>query len=106
MRPRVWTSPRGGGNMASLRTSHPYACGPPYAQGLCMLADPEALRAEPFVQVGALLKRDVEPIIDRWCRRATEEQPTAGRVHHDTLRDHLPELLRAIGQTLAAAGNG
>jgi signal transduction histidine kinase/CheY-like chemotaxis protein len=71
-----------------------------------MIADPESLRAEPFVQVGALLKRDVGLIVDRWCRRAAQEQPSAARVHHDTLRDHLPELLNVLGHSLASSGNG
>jgi signal transduction histidine kinase/CheY-like chemotaxis protein len=71
-----------------------------------MIADPESLRAEPFAQVGALLKRDVGLIVDRWCRRAAQDQPSARRVHHDTLRDHLPELLGVLGHSLASSGNG
>src|SRR5690349_5802887 len=71
-----------------------------------MIADAESLRAEPFVQVGALLKRDAALIIDRWCRRAAAEQPSAPRSHQEVLRDHLPELLHAVGQSLAAAGKG
>src|SRR4051794_25847458 len=69
-----------------------------------MIADLDSLRAEPFVQVGALLQRDVEAIVDGWCQRAAREQPHAHRAHHDTLRDHLPELLLAIGRSLAPAG--
>src|SRR3954466_6509773 len=69
-----------------------------------MIADPDSLRSEPFVQVGVLLQRDVEVIVDYWCRRAAHEQPHAARAHHDTLRDHLPELLHAIGRSLASAG--
>src|SRR5262245_12125760 len=71
-----------------------------------MIADPDSLRAESFHQVGALLQNNVEPIIVRWCERAAVEQPHALRVHHDVLRDHLPELIRAIGRSLAASDNG
>src|SRR5438874_3849460 len=69
-----------------------------------MIADPDSLRSEPFVQVGALLQRGAAAILDRWCQRAAREQPHAHRVHQDTLRDHLSELLDAIGRSLAAAG--
>src|SRR4051794_20287392 len=73
---------------------------------IAMIADPESLGSEPFVQVGALIERDVEPILDRWQRCATEEQPNARRLHHASLRDHLPDLLRALAASLAADGNG
>src|SRR5437870_3244770 len=69
-----------------------------------MIADPEQIRSEPHAQIGAVLQRDVEPILARWADRAAVEQPNARRVHFATLRDHLPELLRAIGRSLAAAG--
>jgi signal transduction histidine kinase/ActR/RegA family two-component response regulator len=71
-----------------------------------MIADAELIRSEPHVQVGAILERDAEPILARWTQRAAIEQPNARRLHFDALRDHLPELLRAIGRSLAAGGNG
>src|SRR5581483_10689630 len=71
-----------------------------------MIADAEALRSEPFEEVGALIDRGAETILDRWQRCSVAEQPNARRLHHADLRDHLPELLRALGETLASTGNG
>ena len=69
-----------------------------------MSTKPALLRAEPHATVGAVLLRDAGVIIDRWARRAAEEQPSARRVHHDVLLDHLPTFLWELGRTLAEAG--
>jgi signal transduction histidine kinase len=71
-----------------------------------MIADAESLRSESFEQVGSLIERDVEPILDRWQQCAAAEQPRARRLHHAALRDHLPELLRGLGAALAADAAG
>jgi signal transduction histidine kinase/CheY-like chemotaxis protein len=71
-----------------------------------MIADVEALRSESFEQVGAVIDRDGEVILDRWQRCAADEQPNARRLHHDSLRDHLPDLLRGLAASLASAGEG
>src|SRR6266542_685842 len=74
-----------------------------------MNADPQQVRAEQHVTVGALIQRDAGILIDRWARRAVQEQPNAPRVHHQTLLDHLPNLLWEIGRSLAEgdeSGNG
>jgi signal transduction histidine kinase len=66
-----------------------------------MSVDPRLLRSERFQEIGTLLQRDAGVIIDRWCRRAMEEQPNAPRVHHEVLRDRLAGLLLALGRSLA-----
>ena len=69
-----------------------------------MSTKPALLRAEPHATVGAVILRDAGVIIDRWAKRAAEEQPSARRVHHDVLLDHLPTFLWELGRSLADAG--
>jgi signal transduction histidine kinase/ActR/RegA family two-component response regulator len=63
--------------------------------------DPGSIRAEPHTEVGSLIQRDVGVLIERWSRRAVQEQPNAQRVHHQALLDDMQELLRALGRSLA-----
>ena len=39
-------------------------------------------------------------MIERWAARAAEEQPTAARVHHEVLVDHLPDFLCELATAL------
>jgi signal transduction histidine kinase len=64
-------------------------------------ADPQAIRAQPFVEIGLLIQRDASLLTERWCRRAQQEQPGAKRVHHAVLRDQLIYLLWSLGRGLA-----
>ncbi|HWB08555.1 MAG TPA: ATP-binding protein [Pirellulales bacterium] len=66
-----------------------------------MSVDPAVIRAERHVEIGSLIEQDVDLLIERWAQRAAAEQPTAERVHHQALVDHLRELLRALGRSLA-----
>lgn len=66
-----------------------------------MSVDPGEIRAEAHCEIGFLIQRDVGVLIERWSRRAVEEQPNATRVHHEALIDHLHDLLRALGRSLA-----
>src|SRR5207253_1920109 len=75
-------------------------------KGLCMTADPGVLRSERHVQIGALIQRDAEAIIARWCERVVQENPDAKRLHHQALRDDLPNLLRELGHSMAATEDG
>jgi signal transduction histidine kinase len=68
-----------------------------------MAVDTNGVRSEPHVTIGTLIQRDAGVLIDRWSRRAVEEQPHAKRLHHEALRDHLPRLLRNLGRSLAAS---
>src|SRR5262245_13040830 len=72
-------------------------------KGPGMTVDPQQIRAEPHVTIGALLQRDAGILIDRWARRAVQDQPNARRLHHDALLDHLPSLLWEMGRSLAEA---
>jgi len=63
--------------------------------------DPQMLRAEAFSDIGVLIQDDATVIIERWCRRAIEQQPDARRCHHAVLRDGLGELLQDLGRGLA-----
>ena len=75
-----------------------------------MIADADAIRSEPFILIGMVIDRDAELIVDRWQECAVAEQPNAHRLHHAALRDHLPDLLHGLAESLAAArtdnGNG
>lgn len=65
-----------------------------------MYTDPQLIRAEPHTEIGLIIGRDTSILIDRWSRRAVQEQPTAHRVHHKALLDHFREFLQALGQSL------
>jgi len=65
---------------------------------------PEAIRAEQHEEIANLTTSNVGIILERWERRAAEEQPPSQRVQRDVLRDHLTELLRTLGNSLAATG--
>ncbi len=64
------------------------------------LVDPQVIRSERHTEIGNLLLSGVGIVIDRWSRRATQEQPDAKRLHHDVLLDHLTDFLRRLGHSL------
>jgi signal transduction histidine kinase/ActR/RegA family two-component response regulator len=66
-----------------------------------MSIDPGLIRAEAHTHIGTLLERDATILLERWSRRAVQEQPNAKRVHHEALLDHLHDLLLAMGRSLA-----
>ena len=69
-----------------------------------MTSPADALRAERFDEIGAILQRDCDAIIERWADRAAVEQPTARGAHREVLLDHLQKLLRELGAQLAESG--
>lgn len=69
-----------------------------------MSIDLGVIRAEPHLEIGSLIERDVEILIQRWTRRAIAEQPHARRVHHQALLDHFHDFLIALGRSLAESG--
>lgn len=71
-----------------------------------MNIDPDVIRAEPHVEIGALLQRNADVIIDRWCAVARDERTKAQRVHYAVLRDELPAFLNAIGRALTETAPG
>lgn len=66
----------------------------------------QALRAQPHIEIGSIIENHAEDILERWCRRALEEQPTAERVRSDVLRNHLSRFLRAVGRALRSSELG
>jgi signal transduction histidine kinase/CheY-like chemotaxis protein len=66
-----------------------------------MNLDPQILHFEQHVEVGLLIQRDADILVERWSRRAIQEQPNAARAHHQAILDDLPHLLRTLGQSLA-----
>ena len=60
----------------------------------------KSIRAERYVEIGAIVRRDRHTLIERWAGRAAEEQPNAARVHHAALVDHLPDFLRDLAANL------
>jgi signal transduction histidine kinase len=69
-----------------------------------MASDSDLVRAEPHVEIGKLLERDADTLVELWCMRAVEEQSAAKRAHHDALRDDLPVFLRAMAKALRENG--
>jgi len=68
-----------------------------------MSVDPRVIRSERHREIGDLLQKNVGIVVDRWSRRAVAEQPTARRVHHAVLLDHLNDLLKTLGHSLKEA---
>jgi signal transduction histidine kinase len=66
-----------------------------------MTVNPQLLKAERHGQVGHLIRRDVDLLIERWSMRAVQEQPKANRLHRAALQDDLPRLLASISRALA-----
>lgn len=66
-----------------------------------MNLDPQVLRSEKHVEVGLIIQRDSDVLIERWARRAVQEQPDGARAHHEALLDHFPRLLQSLGQSLS-----
>jgi PAS domain S-box-containing protein len=64
-------------------------------------SDPQLLRAEAFREIGEILERDATLLVDRWCRRARQQEPAAERAHRHVLRDDFLGLLKAMGRGLA-----
>lgn len=61
----------------------------------------QTLRSEPHAEMGRLIERDAEIIIDNWLSRARQDQPAAASLHREELRDGLPDFLREVGCRLA-----
>src|SRR5262245_47163563 len=73
-----------------------------HAEPSLMSLDPQAIRSEPHMEIGQLIQRNVDQILERWSEQAIKHQPNATRVHHSVMLDHLRELLTSIGRGLAA----
>lgn len=63
------------------------------------------LRAQPQATIGGIIEQNTAAIIAQWAARAREEQPTAKRVHHDVVVNHLPGFLAKLGRALARDGD-
>ena len=63
-----------------------------------------AIRSEPHHEIGSIISRNADDLVDRWCTRALVEQPNATRVYLEVLRNELREFLRAMGRGLLQAG--
>src|SRR6516164_9019135 len=73
------------------------------SRSIRMSVDPQLIRSESHTEIGNLIERNVSIIVDRWSRRAVQEQPHASRTHHAALIDHLREFLSKLGRSLAAS---
>lgn len=69
-----------------------------------MNLDTQLIRAEPHVEIGLLLQKNTDALIDRWCKIARDETRAAQRAHYQVLRDELPAFLDAMGRALQHAG--
>lgn len=58
------------------------------------------IRAESHALMATLIQHATAILIERWARRAVEEQQVAHRVHHEALLDHLPAFLTALAASL------
>ncbi len=62
-----------------------------------MLTKIEHLRAETQAAIGEIIELNTQTLIAKWVARVHEEQPTAARVHHIVLLDHMPDFLAHLG---------
>ncbi len=62
------------------------------------------IRSEPHLEIGSIISQDAAELVDRWCVRALEEQPTAARVYYEVLRNELGGFLKAMGREMLQAG--
>jgi signal transduction histidine kinase len=65
----------------------------------------DQIRAEPHIEIGAIIFRDAPELVEVWCDRARAEQPTAARRHHEVLRNQLGNALKAMGGALRQSGS-
>ena len=87
--------------------SAPFLFAAPYTRSDApMKMDTEVIRAESHCEIGALLQRSAQAIVDRWCALARDEQAKAQRVHYEVLRDDLPNFLSTMGRALKENGSG
>jgi len=63
------------------------------------------IRAGRYTELGAVIQRDASLVVERWAKRAAEEQPSASRVHHKDLLDHFPSFLQELATGLAESGD-
>ena len=62
------------------------------------------IRSEPHHEIGSIISRNADQLVERWCARALAEQPTATRVYLDVLRNELRKFLQAMGRGLLQEG--
>ena len=66
---------------------------------------PQVIWSERFVQIGRLIEQNTDELVELWSRHALVEQQDAAPAHHKDMRDRLPDLLRAMGRSLASSSN-
>lgn len=66
--------------------------------------DTQLIRAEPHEEIGLLLQKKADALVDRWCKIARDETTAAQRAHYEVLRDDLPAFLDTMGRALKHAG--
>ena len=66
-----------------------------------MSTSAQTIRSERYAEIGDIIGRDAGVLLDRWARRAAQEQPNAKRVHHDVLLDDLTGFLQDLAAHLA-----
>ena len=65
-----------------------------------------AIRSEPHVEIGSIILRSADVLVERWCERALTHHANAVRVHDEALRNQLGPFLRSVGRGLIQAGDG
>jgi signal transduction histidine kinase len=72
---------------------------------LRVTTDAKVIHAERFAEIGDLIQRDAEIIVQRWSQRAMQDQPQASRVHQQVLLNDLPDFLAEMGRSLTESGD-
>jgi signal transduction histidine kinase len=70
------------------------------------MTDTALIRSEPHVEIGAIIARDADALVERWCERALTEQPSSLLVRDEVLRNQLLPLLQRMGEGLQQSGDG
>ncbi|MEW4568471.1 hybrid sensor histidine kinase/response regulator [Tautonia sp. JC769] len=66
-----------------------------------MTPSTRVIRDRTHADLGAILRRDAEAMLDTWAERAIAQGHGRPGAHREELRDHLPEFLVALGDDLA-----
>lgn len=61
---------------------------------------PDQLRESKLTEVGEILIQGVDRIVEQWTIDIHLSRPSINSTHREDLRDHLPDFIRALGESL------
>lgn len=65
------------------------------------MLETSTIRTEPFAEIGRIIERDAEVIVNLWAVESRRQRPEAQSQHWDVLKNSLPKFLKAVADSLA-----